>query len=87
MEWRFKVFIAGVRVNLDEIEHDRLIRGKILESEKKWHLKQLDPRVHAALNRAAVSCPVLSNTPFMAATVENKLEELFSNLVRRGLSI
>ena len=72
----FKVFISNQAVNLDEIEHG-LIRGKILESRKNWHLKQLDPRVHAALNCAAVSCPILSNTPFMAQNVENKLEELF----------
>ena len=39
----YKVNIAGVDVNLDEIEHG-LIRGKLLKTKAKWHLKKLDPK-------------------------------------------
>lgn len=76
----YKVNIAGLDVNLDEIEHG-LIRGKILKSKSKWHLKELDPRVHAALNCSAVSCPILSNESFKPETIERKLDELFINWI------
>ena len=35
--------------------------------------------MHAALNCAAVSCPILSNKAFQPATIDRKLDELFSN--------
>ena len=41
--------------------------------------KKLDPRVHAALNCAAVSCPVLLNKAMSEANVDQTLETIFTN--------
>ena len=81
----YKVNLGGYYMNLDEIEHG-LIRGKILKSKSRWHLKTLDPRVHAALNCAAVSCPILANKPFASASVDRMYND-FYQLARRRVSI
>jgi hypothetical protein len=56
------VRINGAKVTLDHIEHD------ILRPEFK------DPRVHFAINCAAISCPPLANFPFDANHLDRQLE-------------
>ena len=53
---------AGARRSLDDIEHG-IIRPRFSE-----------PLVHAALNCASVSCPLLAPEPYRAATLDGQLE-------------
>ena len=65
---RFKV--DGRELTLDEIEHT------ILRTQFK------DPRIHAAINCAALSCPKLRNKPFKAKYLERQLQESMQEMVR-----
>ncbi len=53
---------AGARRSLDDIEHG-ILRPRFAE-----------PLVHAALNCASVSCPLLALEPYRAATLDGQLE-------------
>ena len=80
----YKVAIAGQLVNLDNIEHD-LIRGQASSGElAKLKVKVLDPRIHMAVNCAALSCPRLRKTAYRPATVKKMLEENINNFVNAG---
>ncbi|MFL5336120.1 MAG: DUF547 domain-containing protein [Geminicoccaceae bacterium] len=57
------VTVEGQNLALDDIEH-RILRPI-------WH----DPRVHYALNCAALGCPNLRPTPYTAATLDRDLDE------------
>ena len=62
--WKKKVVtVAGVDLSLDDIEH------KILRPI--WR----DPRVHYAVNCAAVGCPNLMRSAFTGAALESQLEK------------
>ncbi len=66
---------AGARRSLDDIEHG-IIRPRFSE-----------PLVHAALNCASVSCPLLARDPYRAATLDGQLEEAMRQYLasRHGL--
>ncbi len=57
--------------------------GKLLQQLQTWHKElwgsdKVDPRLHAAINCAAVSCPnLLNSTPFIfeAATIKDQLQK------------
>jgi hypothetical protein len=55
--------VMGEQLTLDHIEH------AILRAEFK------DPRIHAALVCAAVSCPPLRNEPYQGETINEQLED------------
>jgi len=55
--------VMGEQLTLDHIEHG------ILRAEFK------DPRIHAALVCAAVSCPPLRNEPYRGETINEQLED------------
>ncbi|PZD71318.1 hypothetical protein C1752_06597 [Acaryochloris thomasi RCC1774] len=58
-----KYDIAGEKKTLDNIEHDTI-------------RKEFDePRIHAALVCAAMSCPILRNEPYTSEEVEAQLED------------
>jgi hypothetical protein len=57
------VRINGEVLTLDYVEHD------ILRPRYK------DPRVHFAINCSAVSCPPLNPEPYLAATLDQQLDE------------
>jgi hypothetical protein len=62
--WRRKFFsLLGQPRHLDWIEHEQLrpLYG--------------DPRIHAAINCAAIGCPALRNEAFTAARLEAQLED------------
>ncbi len=61
--------VGGEKRSLDDIEH-QLIRPRFK-----------DPRVHMALNCASKSCPVITNIPFMAQTLDQQLDHLASKFV------
>lgn len=76
--WGKKVItVEGEPLSLDDIEH-RILRPI-------WR----DPRVHYALNCAALGCPNLQPRPFGAATLETQLDEAARGFVNhpRGVSI
>jgi len=66
------IWIAGVRISLDLIEHGILRRSKFKYSlgylnkffpsafERKFRLNRLDYRIHFALNCGAKSCPMIA---------------------------
>ncbi len=65
--WRARQFaIAGQSKTLDNIEHDTL-RKEFAE-----------PRIHAAVNCASISCPVLRQEPFIAEKLDQQLDEQVS---------
>ena len=62
--WKKKICrIDGDVITLDDIEHN------ILRPEFK------DPRVHFAINCAALSCPPLGSQPFLGSTLDQQLDE------------
>ena len=70
----YKVKLAGTMVNLDDIEHG-LIRGQAGGVPKALEVKVLDPRIHAAVNCAAISCPPLLPTAYTPANINSLLEQ------------
>jgi hypothetical protein len=58
------VFLFGQQVSLDDVEHG-MIRG--------WDRYQ-EPRIHFAVNCAAVGCPALSNEAYTGARLQTQLE-------------
>ncbi len=65
--WKIEFFslLDGAIKSLDPLEHEWL--------RKKPELK--DPRVHAAVNCASISCPRLNATAFQANSLEEQLDE------------
>lgn len=62
--WRVRQFeIAGASKTLDNIEHGTL------------RPDYQDPRIHAALNCSAISCPVLRPEPYTGEQLEAQLED------------
>ena len=57
------VTLFGDKITLNALEHEVIRKN------------YLDPRVHFALVCAALGCPVLLNTPYQAATLENQLDQ------------
>jgi len=71
-QWKFK--IKGINVHLDEIEHG-LIRGLATGELGKLKVKELDPRIHAAVNCAAYSCPRTREKAYRPENVDAMLNE------------
>ncbi len=62
--WRIRQFnVAGQSKTLNDIEH-QTIRKEFSE-----------PRIHAALNCSAISCPVLRQEPYTAEQLDQQLED------------
>jgi len=62
--WRRRFFtLLGAPRHLDWIEHDQL------------RARYGDPRVHVAVNCASVGCPALRPEPFVAARLDEQLED------------
>lgn len=70
----YKIKLAGTDVNLDNIEHD-LIRGKGDGPLAPLKVKELDPRIHSAVNCAAMSCPRVREVAYRDETIDAMLEE------------
>jgi hypothetical protein len=71
----YKLPLAGLAVTLDEIEHG-LIRGVEAKGQlEALKVKSLDPRIHAAVNCAAVSCPRVREKAYREATIDQMLDE------------
>lgn len=71
----YTVTLAGQQVTLDDIEH-RLLRGKADEGPlASLKVKTLDPRVHSAVNCAALSCPRVRELAYTPGTVDTMLNE------------
>jgi hypothetical protein len=62
--WKKKICrIDGEVITLDDIEH-KIIRPKFK-----------DPRVHFAINCAALSCPPLISQPYLGSTLDQQLDD------------
>ena len=70
----YKAKLSGLDVSLDDIEHN-LIRGKGDGAFEALKVKVLDPRIHAAVNCAALSCPRVRETAYRTGTVDRMLTE------------
>ena len=63
--WRLRIVeLFGRKMSLDNLEHD-MIRGW-----GRFH----EPRVHFAVNCAAVGCPALSDRAYSGATLDEELD-------------
>ena len=75
--WKAKTIRVGdASLSLDDVEHG-ILRPYFP-----------DPRIHYAVNCAAIGCPNLRNEPFLAARLEQQLEEQAAAYVNdsRGVS-
>lgn len=70
---KHKVNLAGLDVNLDEIEHG-LIRGEAKGNLAGLKVTKLDPRIHAAVNCAAISCPRVREKAYQKETIDEMLD-------------
>lgn len=66
------ISIGGEFYSLNQIEHE-ILRKKFF-----------DPRIHFALNCAALSCPKLYNRAFNSADLEKQLEKLSSEFINNS---
>lgn len=66
---------AGTALSLDHIEQVILRRQEGPERAEALQVKRLDPRLHAAVNCAARSCPKLRRRAFLPQTVEAQLDQ------------
>ena len=72
---KMKITVGGKRTNLKKLEDD-IIRAKYL-----------DPRIHAAINCASISCPRLPREAFVAATLEQQLDDAMREFVNSELHV
>jgi len=71
--WKLKVVrLNGEMVTLDHIEHE-IVRPRFK-----------DPRVHAALNCSATSCPPLLSVPYNGRTIDMQLEQAMVDFINDG---
>ena len=78
----YKTKLAGHELNLDAIEH-----GLLRRQDKKLvtiAVKKLDPRIHMAVNCAAISCPRLRKRAYFAHNVDKMLDENMREFVNAG---
>ena len=74
------VQVAGQRMTLNQLEHGLLRRqnqvdgASVPSSARTLRPGRLDPRIHAGLNCAAVSCPPLVREAFTATRVSGQLD-------------
>lgn len=68
--WKIDLIpLDGKKVTLDHVEHD-IIRPRFK-----------DPRIHFAVNCAALSCPPLWQTPFQGATLDEQLDQATTQFI------
>lgn len=77
----YRINLAGQMLNLDDIEHG-LLRGK--GKLAALQVKQLDPRIHMAVNCAARSCPRLRAQAYTEKNIEQLLDENMREFVNGG---
>lgn len=70
---------AGQMLTLDQIEHDILREGK--DAFARLRPSQFDPRIHVALNCAAISCPRLWPEAFSAKELDAQLDRAMHTFV------
>ena len=74
------VQVAGQRLTLNQLEHgilrrqNRVDNASVPAAARALRPGRLDPRIHAGLNCAAVSCPPLVREAFSATRVGGQLE-------------
>lgn len=69
-----KIDLAGQKLNQDNIEHD-LLRGQASGDWEIMKVSKLDPRLHAAVNCAAISCPRVRELSYRPENVDKMLDE------------
>lgn len=72
---KMKITVGGKRTNLKKLEDD-IIRAEFL-----------DPRIHAAINCASISCPRLPQQAFNAAKLEQQLDDAMREFVNSELHV
>lgn len=70
----YTVGLAGKQVTLDDIEHN-LVRGKADDELASYKVSKLDPRIHAAVNCAALSCPRVREIAYTESNIDKLLDE------------
>ena len=74
----FKIYrfvVGGRRFTLDHIEHE-IIRPQFS-----------DPRIHAAINCAAVGCPRLLNEAFIPDKLDDQLNSVMQDMIRNPMHV
>jgi len=72
---KYRFVVGGRRVTLDHIEHE-IIRKQFA-----------DPRIHAAINCAAVSCPRLLNEAFTPGKLDDQLNLVMRDMIRNPMHV
>lgn len=72
---------ANLDISLDQIEHVMLRKETGPEAWQAYQVETLDPRIHVALNCAAISCPRLQPRAFSVATLDATLEAAMRDFV------
>ena len=71
----YQFVVGGRRFTLDQIEHE-IIRPQFA-----------DPRIHAAINCAAVSCPRLLNKVFTPDELDDQLNAVMRDMIRNPIHV
>ncbi|MEM1117094.1 MAG: DUF547 domain-containing protein [Bacteroidota bacterium] len=78
--FRTPVRVAGRSMTLDQLEHGILRRENTVNGRsvpralRALRPGRVDPRIHAAVNCAAISCPPLQRRAFRASTLDRDLD-------------
>lgn len=70
LEWKLRGWV----VSLDDVEHG-MLRGQNKKDFGEWAAQEMDPRIHSAVNCAAISCPRLREKPYVAEQLEAMLND------------
>ncbi|MCY3682033.1 MAG: DUF547 domain-containing protein [Gemmatimonadetes bacterium] len=71
----YQFVVGGRQFTLDEIEHE-IIRPQFA-----------DPRIHAAINCAAVGCPRLLNEAFTPDELDDQLNSVMQDMIRNPIHV
>jgi hypothetical protein len=72
---RMDIVVDGKKTNLKKLE-DKVVRAQFK-----------DPRIHAALNCASISCPRLINEPYMAEKLDQQLDDAMREFLNSNMHV
>lgn len=83
---QYRYSLNGVSLTLNNIEHQLIRRQSVGDAEidkiySSMQVSYLDPRIHAAVNCAALSCPRIAKKAFSPAEIDAQLESAMRSFV------
>jgi len=82
-----QVEVSGVKLSLNEIEHQLLRRENLSSDHKKLAVSTVNPLIHMALNCGAISCPKISKVAVTDKNLPSVLEQAARDFLSNNLHV